>query len=317
MNTTVVIIMIICATVIALVAIICDHLFERKSSETSENLMSKKIVKIHRNYIAGFLGFAIIMLLTAQYGGPDNAIFAYLSFGSTITSLVLSILAIFVTMQSSSDMYKQFSKMEDVTRSITSTSEQIKGTLGNLKDTEVNLQKTSDNISMQIDSIIDKIDERVKTRIKETEDNISKHLEESLNNISQTERQQIPSNTENTEHVKRYFVSMTSANGLLALYACALSAEKSKPFELTALFQGNEAYTFGFLIASISIAIVQFTNDATNNQITCQSSLFSSSELYEAIKDRLKQQQLGVDYFERTNNINNYFGIEPLKMTIE
>ena len=103
MDTTVIIIMIICTTIIALVAIICDHLFERKSSETSECLMSKKIIKIHRNYIAGFLGFAIIMLLTAQYGGPDNAIFNYLSFGSTITSLVLSILAIFVTVQSSSD----------------------------------------------------------------------------------------------------------------------------------------------------------------------------------------------------------------------
>ena len=207
MDKTVIVIMIICATVIALVAIICDHLFERKLSETSECLMSKKIVKIHRNYIAGFLGFAIIMLLTAQYGGPDNAIFAYLSFGSTITSLVLSILAIFVTVQSSSDMYKQFSKMEDVTRSITSTSEQIKGTLGNMKDTEVNLQKTSDNISMQIDSIIDKIDERVKTRIKETEDNISKQLEESLNNIPQTGRQQIQSNADNIESVKRYFVN--------------------------------------------------------------------------------------------------------------
>ena len=77
MNTTVIIIMIICATIIALVAIICDHLFERKLSEASECLMSKKIVKIHRNYIAGFLGFAIIMLLTVQYGGPDNAIFVY------------------------------------------------------------------------------------------------------------------------------------------------------------------------------------------------------------------------------------------------
>ena len=301
MNTTVIIIMIICATIIALVAIICDHLLEKKSSEVSECFLSKKIIKVHRNYIAGFLGFAIIMLLTAQYGGPKNAIFEYLSFGSTITSLVLSILAIFVTVQSSSDLYKQFSKMEDVTRSITSTSEQIKGTLGNLKDTEVNLQKTSDNISMQIDSIIDKIDERVKTRIKETEDNISKQLEESLNNIPQTGRQQIQSNADNIESEKRYFVNITSANGLLALYACALSAEKSKPFELTTLFQGNEAYT----------------NDATNNQITCQSSLFSSSELYEAIKDRIRQQQFGVDYFERINNINTYFGIEPLKMTIE
>lgn len=315
MNTTVVIIMIICATVIALVAIICDHLFERKSSETSENLMSKKIVKIHRNYIAGFLGFAIIMLLTAQYGGPDNAIFAYLSFGSTITSLVLSILAIFVTMQSSSDMYKQFSKMEDVTRYITSTSEQIKGTLGNLKDTEVNLQKTSDNISMQIDSIIDKIDERVKTRIKETEDNISKQLEESLNNIPQTGRQQIQSNADNIESVKRYFVNITSANGLLALYACALSAEKSKPFELTTLFQGNEAYTFGFLIACISVSIVNFTNDQMNNTITCTGSIFTSTELYEEIKGKVKQY--GQDFLNKINIINKFYDIPEMMMTVE
>ncbi len=67
MDQTIIIIMIFCATVIALVAIICDHLFERKSTDASEYLMSKKIIKVHRNYIAGFLGFAVIMLLTAQY----------------------------------------------------------------------------------------------------------------------------------------------------------------------------------------------------------------------------------------------------------
>ena len=128
MDTTVIIIMIICATIIALVAIICDFLFERKSTDASNSLMSKKIIKIHRNYIAGFLGFAIIMLLTAQYGGPDNAIFDYRSFGSTITSLVLSILAIFVTVQSSSDLYKQFTRIDNATDTIKIVSTQIDGT---------------------------------------------------------------------------------------------------------------------------------------------------------------------------------------------
>ena len=113
MDTTIIIILIICATVIALVAIICDHLFERKSTDSSDCYMSKKIIKVHRNYIAGFLGFAVIMLITAKYGGPENAIFTYLSFGSTITSLVLSILAIFVTVQSSSDLYKQFTRIDN------------------------------------------------------------------------------------------------------------------------------------------------------------------------------------------------------------
>lgn len=317
MDKTVIIIMIICATVIALVAIICDFLFERKSTDASECLMSKKIIKVHRNYIAGFLGFAIIMLLTAQYGGPENAIFAYLSFGSTVTSLVLSILAIFVTVQSSSDLYKQFTRIDNATDTIKNVSTQIDGTLVALKTTESNLQVTAKTISSQLDNIVEQIDDRFRTHMKETEDNISKQFVATMNNTSTINEQDVIPNQENIDKLKRYFITITSANGLLALYACTLSIEQRKMFEISNLFKGNEAYTFGFLIASISTAIVQFTNDATNNQITCQSSLFSSSELYEAIKDRIRQQQFGVDYFERINNINTYFGIEPLKMTIE
>ena len=317
MNTTVIIIMIICATIIALVAIICDFLFERKSTDASNSLMSKKIIKVHRNYIAGFLGFAIIMLLTAQYGGPDNAIFDYLSFGSTITSLVLSILAIFVTVQSSSDLYKQFTRIDNATDTIKIVSTQIDGTLVALKATESSLQDTAKTISSQLDNIVEQIDDRFRTHMKETEDNISKQFVASMNNTSTINEQDVIQTQEAIDNLKRSFISITSANGLLILYACTLSIEQKKMFELSNIFKGNEAYTFGFLIASISTAIVQFTNDATNNQITCQSSIFSSSELYEAIKDRIRQQQYGVDYFERINNINTYFGIEHLKMTIE
>ena len=54
MNTTVIIIMIICATIIALVARVCDYFSEKKSGTTNaECRLSKKVVKLHRNYIAG------------------------------------------------------------------------------------------------------------------------------------------------------------------------------------------------------------------------------------------------------------------------
>ena len=191
MDTTVIIIMIICATIIALVAIICDFLFERKSTDASNSLMSKKIIKVHRNYIAGFLGFAIIMLLTAQYGGPDNAIFNYLSFGSTITSLVLSILAIFVTVQSSSDLYKQFTRIDNATDIIKNVSTQIDGTLVALKATESTLQDTAKTISSQLDNIVEQIDDRFRTHMKETEDNISKQFVASMNNTSTINEPQI------------------------------------------------------------------------------------------------------------------------------
>ena len=317
MNTTVIIIMIICATIIALVAIICDHLFERKTSETFENLMYKKIVKIHRNYIAGFLGFAIIMLLTAQYGGPNNAIFEYLSFGSTITSLVLSILAIFVTVQSSSDLYKQFTRIDNATDTIKNVSSQIDDTLENLKDAESSLQNTSQNISQQLNNIVDQIDERLKTRMKETEGNISKQLAESTNVNTNDKEQKIQQDLKNKEKVKKNFFSMTSANGLLAIYACSLSKEKTKMFELSNLFKGNEAYTFGFLIAAFSTSLVRFTIGDMNNQITCHDTLFSSTETLEIIKNRLKQQQLGSVYLDRLNGIHIFFDLSPLKVTIE
>ena len=298
----------------ALAAIVCDFIVERKITGSSESELSKKIIKVHRNYIAGILGFAVIMLLTANYGGPKSSIYQYLSFGATITSLVLSILAIFVTVSSSSDLYKQFTRIDNATATIKNVSNQIDGTLEKLSATESNLLNTSNDISKQLDNIVEQIDERLKTRIKETEGNISKQLAESMNNASIRSVQ--PEQVDNTTS-KEYFINATSANGLLAMYACSLSKEKGLDFEISNLFKGNEAYTFGFLIASFSTATIQFTHDDLNNTITCQDSIFSSEELYNEIKNRIQQQPLGKDYIQYLNNVNNYFSIPSLKVSVE
>ena len=316
MNTTVIIIMIICATVISLVAILCNHCFETKLSTTdAECRLSKKVVKLHRNYIVGILGFAIIMLLTAKFGGPNNAIFEYLSFGSTITSLVLSILAIFVTVQSSSDLYKQFSRIDNATDTIDKTSTKIDGTLSTLQEVEANLISSSSIISSQLEDLVEKIDEKIKARMKETEDNISKQLAQSQNTITQSTSISSDSGNSKDEN-KQYFIGITSANGLIALYACALSAEKSKMFELSQLFKGNEAYSFGYLIGALSAKYVHFTNDSNNNQITAQSCIYTKEELYNEIKNRIGRQNLGSEFVDRVNLINEFFDVEALKVTV-
>ncbi len=317
MNTTVIIILIGCATVVALTAIICDHLFEKKT-EPTESLISKKIIKIHRNYIAGFLGFAVIMLITSKYGGPNNAIFEYLSFGSTITAMVLSILAIFVTVQSSSDMYKQFTRIDNATNTINSTSKQIEGTLNALKTAEIDLQNTSNNISNQLDNIVEQIDERIKARMKESEGNISKTIVESLNMSSKSKEEEAIPNHYNLDNLKKYYLDSASSNGLLAIYACTLSKEKDKKFELSNLFLGNTDYIFGFLVSSASISFVQFTTDNKNNEITCQESVFLPSEVLLEIKERLNHRDFGTDfYLENINKINEYFGVDPLAIKVE
>lgn len=317
MNTTVIIIMIICATVISLVAILCDHCFEAKLGTTdAECRLSKKVVKLHRNYIAGILGFAIIMLLTAKFGGPNNAIFEYLSFGSTITSLVLSILAIFVTVQSSSDLYKQFSRIDNATDTINKASTKIDGTLSALQEVEANLTSSSSIISSQLEGLVEKIDEKIKTRMKETEDNISKQLAQSQNTITQSTSISSDSGNGKDEN-KQYFIGITSATGLMTLYACTLSAEKNKMFELSQLFKGNEAYSFGYLIGALSAKYVHFTNDSNNNQITAHSCIYTKDELYNEIKKRIGQQNLGSEFVDRVNLINEFFDVETLKVTVE
>lgn len=321
MNTIVIIIMIICATVIALVALICDYFSDKKLGSTNaECRLSKKIVKLHRNYIAGILGFAIIMLLTAKFGGPNNAIFEYLSFGSTITSLVLSILAIFVTVQSSSDLYKQFARIDNATDTINSVSKQIEGTLSEIKKVEKDLSKASQNISSQMENIHERIDNTIKTRmketIKETMDDLTKILNVPVNNKDLINNN-IDIQNENQKQYIQNFIQITSANGLLILYACALSEEKQKIFNISDLFQGNEAYTFGFMIASISAGLVIFTHDDSNNQITVQNNYIEKEELYEEIKNRIQYQQLDGNYIDQVNNINSYFDVDLLEIEVK
>ena len=317
MNTTVIIIMIICATIIALVARVCDYFSDKKLGSTNaECRSSKKIVKLHRNYIAGILGFAIIMLLTARFGEPNNAIFEYLSFGSTITSLVLSILAIFVTVQSSSDLYKQFARIDNVTDTIKSVSEQIEGTLDKIKDAEKDLSKASQNISYKMENIVECIDEKIRTHIKASEDNLTKIFNAPINNNDPVNNN-IDIQNENQKQYIQNFIQTTSANGLLILYACALSVENEKIFEISELFKGNEEYTFGYMIASISAGLVKFTHDSTYNQITVKQIVFRKDELYDEIKAIIKQQRLGTDYVNKVNDINSYFEVEPLNVTVK
>lgn len=176
MERNVIIIIIGCATLIAIVAIICDFLNNKNSQTSAENLLTQKIIKLHRNYIVGFLSFAIITIISAKYGGPNNNIFDYLSFGSTITSLVLSVLAIFVTVQSSSDLYKQFTRIDNATETITTISKQLDGTLDKISDVEKKLASTSSTITNQVDNIISRVDEKLKERMQETEHKLSEQI---------------------------------------------------------------------------------------------------------------------------------------------
>lgn len=274
MERNVIIIMIVCATLIAIIAIICDFLSNKKIQTSTENLLTQKIIKLHRNYIVGFLSFAVITIISAKYGGPNNNIFDYLSFGSTITSLVLSVLAIFVTVQSSSDLYKQFTRIDNATETITTISKQLDGTLDKITDVEKNLTLTSNTITNQIDSIISRVDEKLKERMQETEHKLSEQIN-SLNISTVSGKEQ---NSEEAldfvSKLKTYYLNSISATGALAIYACILSKDYNKEFILPDLLKGNELYAYGFLVSTISSGLLNAKIEE-NYKISCSGSKYT------------------------------------------
>ena len=264
----------------AIAAIVCDFIVERKMTGSSEFALSKKIIKIHRNYIAGILSFAVIMLLTAIYGGPNNGIYQYLSFGSTITSLVLSILAIFVTVRSSSDLYKQFG-------SINKVSNQIHSTLNSLMDAEKELKGTSSTISSQVDNIVSEIEKRLDERLQKTESTISEQIQrQNLDTRSDENTKEPPLDLDPTPFLKNM-----SYNGLWTLYACSKAYEMKRKFILDELFKSNKSYCLGVIITTKAIGfisgriLVKKESDQKVSEIECSNSLFSSETVYSVIND--------------------------------
>ena len=122
--------LILCSTIIFVVSIICDYKSTKRNYLIDTQYLEKRMIRIHRNYIVGFLTLGVISLLTALYGGDSKSnIFTYISFASTITSFVLSILAIFVTMQSNSGLENQISKMELHSKLMKKLSKKLDNTL--------------------------------------------------------------------------------------------------------------------------------------------------------------------------------------------
>lgn len=315
MERNVIVIMIGCATLIAIVAIICDFFNNKKAQTSTENLLAQKIIKLHRNYIVGFLSFAIITIISAKYGGPNNNIFDYLSFGSTITSLVLSVLAIFVTVQSSSDLYKQFTRIDNATETIASISRKLDGTLDKISEVEKELSSTSSIITNQVDNIISRFDENLKKRMQETEDKLSEQINSlGITETNKHEQEENEDVIESINNLKTRFLNLISATGTLVIYACILSRNKNKDFMLTDFFKNNEQYVYGFLISTISIGLLE-TGIDENYKINCTFSKYEQDEVVDCLKKLVLR--FGQDFLNQINTINRYFGINELAVDLK
>ncbi len=298
--------LILCSTIIFVVSIICDYKSTKRNYLIDTQYLEKRMIRIHRNYIVGFLTLGVISLLTALYGGDSKSnIFTYISFASTITSFVLSILAIFVTMQSNSGLENQISKMELHSKLMKKLSKKLDNTLTQVTAANEKVAKSTRELSEVTNNIIPQVQET----LSHHEDILNQKLS-GYNSIPQNKNENIK-----IDSLREWYISNISATGLAATYVCCLSLEKNKSFNRNELFQLMSDYAFGVIVGISSAGFITTKSDDGFN-ILCQFSIFSTEQIYTKIKEYIKQNKYGTSYLSQINQIRNYFGIGDIEITV-
>lgn len=276
---------------------------------------SLKDKRLHLGYICGICIFLIVELATYICIQSDHSveIVSYISFASTLSSLILSVVAIIYAIVSNNKGEVQYGKIDTASSKI--------------MDSVSEFSKKSEELTQGLSDVLTKLDE-VKNISIETIDNVSQMNRAGLNNPKDSQsdiKQSLSSDqVDNTttdevekedgidiekqvveaknqasqdtiDRVVSGFVNMGSFVGNLSLLACVYSHDVNKPFNASDIFppssQDNNMYIFGYIIASTALGVVTAQN--INGK-------FQAINYYDRVKSLL-EDNISV-YISRTND---------------
>lgn len=276
---------------------------------------SLKDKRLHLGYICGICIFLIVELTTYICIQSDHSveIVSYISFASTLSSLILSVVAIIYAIVSNNKGDVQYGKIDTASSKIT--------------DSLSEFSKKSEELTQGLSDVLTKLDE-VKNISIETRDNISQMNRAGLNNPKDSQsdiKQSLSSDqVDNTttdemekedgidvekqvvearnqasqdtiDRVVSGFVNKGSFVGNLSLLACVYSHDVNKPFNASDIFppssQDNNMYIFGYIIASTALGVVTAQNINGKFQVI---------NYYDRVKSLLEENISA--YISRTND---------------
>lgn len=193
-------------------------------------------------YLIAILSLTIIVLLTVKWG-EINDLVKFVSFGLTLTSLFLSLIAIIYTIFSNFTLTNSITLLQTASRDVSDSARSVLSLTQNL-DTRI------DAIPQLISGVADKIEE--------THHELLEKLPLAL--LEQgSDKKPITEARLSKAQVERY-VSYCSAAGLGLLYACQIAHSKTAQIEIAELADKTKltdsGYMYGFLVASTAIGII-------------------------------------------------------------
>lgn len=221
------------------------HYSKKKNDENSNN--GKDTL-----YICGYAVLIILELIVyvcmSNYHRDD--IIATISFGATLSSLIMSVVAIIYTIVAGKDGREQLGR-------ITQATEELKRTSSELTEFKA--------ISIAISDSLTEFEQKlgyIYSGIHTLEDKV----ENGFSRLSgSTEGSQLAHNKDNIE----IFINNGSMTGAMALLACCLSESTGKKLELSNIVgEDSMEYCYGYIIAASAAGYIQFENDWPNISVT-------------------------------------------------
>ena len=237
----------------------------------------RRIQKLHLFYVSGILTFIIIELITGlcMGRGNDDQILNFVNFAATLSSLILSVVAIIFTIVYSRNGEAHYQKIDRASDNIGSSlrdfqakTDLLKESLQSFSDQTNHLDSvvesfvsTSQNLNDSLTEISGKLD-KIDLKTDKTIEVTSAIMFESF----KAEKKEKPEVESETIYKVR-FVKRASFAGALLMYACALSKKKSKPFSLKDISGDSDNvkyYYYAYIIASQGAGLITFKTDDSN-----------------------------------------------------
>lgn len=199
------------------------------------NGMSKNI---HVWYICGIATFVIVELITFIVVGNADAqnIMDNISFASTLSSLILSVLAIFMTVLSGESMNKLRDSLigigtipNDVKQAVEETIDKMQKSTADLNEASETNNKNLEKLNEAIDSKIAEIEQHLSDQLKLHQQNTLKAINESF--VGRKEGTQNES-SDISEALIDNFLSSTSNASIFLLYMISRYCEKVNKYHV-------------------------------------------------------------------------------------
>ena len=221
---------------------------------------------LHLIYCIIILVLVIIAIFSYYYSGDSN-LATLIAFAATIASIILSVLAIFMTILSNNSIGGMLHKVRDLHDTVTAIPENLNESVADLKGTTKELMLVNSDVNKSISALGDKL-ESLENHLVQNDNKLDYLLNRiPSNNTEKSDKSEPPSET-----LIEQYLNTLSLNGIFILYGFYLYQEKEKTgiFSISEFaktqFGVDPAYLHGVIVASASANIISyFTIEGTNN----------------------------------------------------